>query len=296
MKVSLLRKILPDSIRVPLAIWLRKRGITTAIQSALHLSEMRRLSADNRNLKPAPSDAKVLIICAHFNHLQWLPGCIDSVLAQNHQAWQLIIVDDCSTDSSADTIISEQAARDPRIKAISLSENSGAYIARNTGFEAADCDWTHVTFIDPDDVATPEWLEHSLMILMGRQGTVRPALERWNPDYSKMKSIYFGHCQSMHTRLAWERAGGFLPIRRSADAELTARLGHLAKDGKTAVYKSWLTAQRMRLVHGSESTQDLVARKLWLEQRDDELSTLAHSDLKIVPKTTAWKDCSDCEN
>jgi hypothetical protein len=292
-KVSLLRKILSDSIRVPLAIWLRKRGITTAIKSALHLSEMRRLSADNRNLKPVLSEAKVLIICAHFNHLKWLPGCIDSVLAQNHQAWQLLIVDDCSTDSSADTILREQANCDPRIKAITLSENSGAYIARNTGIEAADLDWTHVTFIDPDDVATPEWLEHSLMILKGRQGTVRPSLERWTPDFSKMKSIYFGHCQSMHTRFAWERAGGFLPIRRSADAELTARLGHLAKDGKTTVYKSWLTAQRMRLVPGSASTQDLVARKVWLEQRDDELSTLAHSDLKIVPKTTQWKDCSD---
>ena len=285
---------MPDSIRVPLAIWLRKRGFTTAIQSALHLSEMRRLSVENYTLKPSPSDAKVLIVCAHFDHLNWLPGCVDSVLAQNHQAWQLIIVDDCSTAPSSLSILREQANRDPRIKAITLSENSGAYIARNTGLMAADPDWTHVTFIDPDDVATPEWLEHSLTILKGRQGTVRPALERWNPDFTKMESIYFGHCQSMHTRQAWERAGGFLPVRVSADAELTARLGHLAKDGKTSVYKSWLTAQRMRLVPGSASTQDLVARKLWLEERDDEIYTLAHSDLQITPKTTEWKDCSDC--
>lgn len=291
MKVSLLRKILPDSIRVPLAIWLRKRGITTAIKSALHLSEMRRLSADNRNLKPVLSEAKVLIICAHFNHLKWLPGCIDSVLAQNHQAWQLLIVDDCSTDPEANTTLFEQANRDPRIKAINLAENSGAYIARNTGIKAADIDWTHVSFIDPDDVATPEWLEHLLAVFRGREGTVRPVLERWTTDYSKMKSIYFGHCQSMHTRNAWERAGGFLPERVSADAELTTRLGHLAKDGKTAVYKSWITSQRMRLVPDSASTQDLVARKLWLEQRDDELSTLAHSPFKIIPQTIQWKDC-----
>jgi glycosyltransferase involved in cell wall biosynthesis len=294
MRVSLFSKIMPDAIRIPLALLFRKLGISTTIKTALHLVETRRLVRAHKNDKPFTSSAKVLIVCAHYNHLQYLTGCIDSILASTHSSWQLLIVDDQSTDPLTLSVLREQAARDPRIKAIQLSENSGAYVARNTALSAADTDWTHITFIDPDDEATPTMLEHHLTVLRGREGTSRPVLERWSENFKKLKSIYHGHCPSLHSRLAWERAGGFLPVRQSGDAELTLRLSHIAKDGKTTIYNSWLTAQRCRLLPGSASHQDLSARKLWLEARDTDLSTLAPSDLRLSnPATADWKDCSE---
>jgi glycosyltransferase involved in cell wall biosynthesis len=294
MKVSLFRKIMPDAIRFPLAILFRKLGISTTLQTAIHLAEIRRLTREHSEDAPFTSPAKVLIVCAHYNHLQYLSGCIDSTLASTHTSWQFIIVDDKSTDPAAPSTLREQAARDPRIKAIQLSENSGAYVARNTALTAADADWTHITFIDPDDEATPTMLEHHLTVLRGREGTSRPVLERWSDNFTKLKSIYHGHCPSLHSRLAWERAGGFLPVRQSGDAELTLRMSHLAKDGITTTYKSWLTAQRCRLLPGSASHLDLSARKLWLEARDTELSKLSPSDLCLSPPTTCdWKDCSE---
>ena len=92
---------------------------------------------------------------------------MDSVLAQSHTNFQLLIVDDCSSAEGSREALKVQTSRDPRIKAIVLEKNSGAYVARSTAFEAADSDWTHVAFIDPDDEAYPGWLKHSLDILEG---------------------------------------------------------------------------------------------------------------------------------
>ena len=291
MRVSLLQNIFPSFIRVPLAILFRKLGLSTAVQSALCISECRKIARDFKSHGLDNSKSKVLIICAHYNHLDWLPGCVDSVLAQSHTNFQLLIVDDCSSAEGSREALKAQASRDPRIKAIVLEKNSGAYVARSTAFEAADSDWTHVTFIDPDDEAYPCWLEHSLDILKGREGSVRPVLERWKEDFSKMKSMYFGYCQSLHSRLAFERAGGFLPVRVSGDVELILRLDLLSKDGTTVLKKSFKPAQKMRLHNASASQMALNERKLWIENRSRELKGVSSDELHETPMTSAWRDC-----
>ena len=292
MRVSLFQNIIPSFIRVPLAILFRKLGLSTAVQSALCISECKKLARDFKSPGLDHSKSKVLIICAHYNHLDWLPGCVDAVLAQTHTNFQLLIVDDCSSAEDASKILATQASRDPRIKAIVLEENSGAYVARNSAFEAADSDWTHVTFIDPDDEAYPGWLEHSLDILGDSEGSVRPVLERWVEDFSKMKAMYFGYCQSLHSRLAFERAGGFLPVRLSGDAELMLRLNLLSKDGTTVLKKSFKPAQKMRLHNASASQKALNERKLWLESRERELLKATPDELRETPMTSAWRDCN----
>lgn len=292
MRVSLFHKILPNFIRLPLAFFFRKTGISPAIQSALCISECKRLAKSFTPTKTDHSSSKVLIVCAHYNHLKWLSSCVDSVLAQTHINWQLIIVDDLSTDKSALTSLSSQASRDPRIKAIQLTQNSGAYIARNTALEAADPDWTHITFIDPDDEAYPHCLAHHLDILGDTDGTVRPVLHRWAPDFSKMKSIYHGHCQSLHSRNAWEALGGFLPVRVSGDAELTLRTYFLEKQGKSRLLKAFSPSQKMRSLPGSASHQALRERKLWLERRSASLATAPPKELHVTPTTSPWRNCN----
>ena len=291
MRVSLFQNIIPSFIRVPLAILFRKFGLSTAVQSAVCISECNKLARDFKRPDLDHSKSKVLIICAHYNHLDWLPGCVDSVLAQTHTNFQLLIVDDCSSAEGSIEALKVQVSRDPRIKAIVLEENSGAYVARNTAFEAADSNWTHVTFVDPDDEAYPGWLEHSLDILGDSEGTVRPVLERWVEDFSKMKSMYFGYCQSLHSRVAFERAGGFLPVRVSGDAELILRLGLLSKDGTTDLKKSFKPGQKMRLHEASASQKVLNKRKLWLEKRSRELKGVSSKELYETPMTSPWRDC-----
>ena len=290
MKVSLFSRILPDLIRIPLALWARKSGLSTHIQTALCISERRRLARKHALITSRDhSSSKVLVVCPHFNHAQYLQGCVESVLAQSHSNFELVIVDDVSTDPSVQPLLDTLSSLDSRIKVVRLLENSGSYIARNTGISAASPDWTHVAFIDPDDIADPDWLTHALHVLNSGCGTVRPVLERWTPDFKQFKSMYFGHCPSLHSRDAWIHAGGFLPVRVSGDAELIYRMSHLARHGMVRVLKASQTSQRVRLIPGSASQQNLSDRKKWLEARDAEMSDMSPAELKVVPVTASWK-------
>ncbi|SDI32692.1 glycosyltransferase family 2 protein [Proteiniclasticum ruminis] len=91
----------------------------------------------------------ISIIMPTFNADTYLVETIDSVLAQDYRNWELIIIDDCSTDKTK-SIILEYAKVDPRIKSIYLAENQGAAIARNSGVKIAKGDF--IAFIDSDDV------------------------------------------------------------------------------------------------------------------------------------------------
>ena len=74
----------------------------------------------------------VSIITASHNSAKFLDSTIQSVLSQTHTNWEMIIVDDCSTDDSL-AMAMRYAHGDKRIKVIAQDRNSGAAIARNIG-------------------------------------------------------------------------------------------------------------------------------------------------------------------
>lgn len=96
----------------------------------------------------------ISIIIPTYKVEQYLSRCIDSVLSQKYQNWELILVDDGSPDSSG-TICDEYANKDSRIRVIH-QENAGASTARNTGINAAQGDC--LCFIDADDYVSPDYL------------------------------------------------------------------------------------------------------------------------------------------
>ncbi len=96
----------------------------------------------------------VSIIIPIYNAQQWLKPCIDSVINQTEQNWQLILVDDGSTDNCAQ-ICDDYAATDSRITVIH-QENRGLSAARNAGIDKATGDFIY--FVDADDV-----LHHSAL-------------------------------------------------------------------------------------------------------------------------------------
>jgi glycosyltransferase involved in cell wall biosynthesis len=71
-----------------------------------------------------------------YNCSDYIRETLESVLAQTYKNWELIIVDDCSTDNTAE-IIKEYQERDTRIKYYKLSKNSGAAIARNKAIDVS---------------------------------------------------------------------------------------------------------------------------------------------------------------
>lgn len=99
----------------------------------------------------------VSVIIPAYNRADLLPRAIDSVLAQTYQHFEIIIVDDASTD---DTQAVVQAIGDRRIRYLRHERNQGGASARNTGIDAASGEF--VAFLDSDDVWLPEKLERQL--------------------------------------------------------------------------------------------------------------------------------------
>ncbi|XJS10080.1 glycosyltransferase family 2 protein [Aerococcaceae bacterium WGS1372] len=99
----------------------------------------------------------VSIITPVYNAERFINETIESVLRQSYINWEMILVNDCSSDSSVD-IIKQYTRDDSRIKLINLEENSGAAVARNTGIEQAR--GQYIAFIDSDDT----WLHNKLSL------------------------------------------------------------------------------------------------------------------------------------
>lgn len=104
----------------------------------------------------------VSIIMPNYNGVDFLEKSITSVINQTYTHWQLVIVDDKSTDSSIKLI---EEFKDSRIlRPIELEKNMGAAVTRNTGIKAANGKF--IAFLDNDDFWVPEKLEKQLKFMV----------------------------------------------------------------------------------------------------------------------------------
>ena len=99
---------------------------------------------------------KVSVIVPVYNVEKYLAECLDSLINQTLQDIEIICVDDCSTDNSAQ-ILREYAARDGRIKNIFLCKNGGQAHARNVAIECAN--GKYISLVDSDDMLILNALE-----------------------------------------------------------------------------------------------------------------------------------------
>lgn len=97
----------------------------------------------------------ISIIVPLYNSITYLPTCIESILNQTINEWELILVDDGSTDGSG-TMCDTYAKKDPRIHSFHQT-NCGASAARNAGLSYAQGEL--VSFVDSDDWVEPEYAE-----------------------------------------------------------------------------------------------------------------------------------------
>lgn len=116
----------------------------------------------NANI-PHPFPTLVSIITPAFNSEKFIAETITSVQSQTYQNWEMIIVDDCSTDKTAE-IISSFQEKDSRIKYIYNSTNRGSAVSRNMALQKAKGRW--IAFLDSDDVWHPEKLEKQIEFMM----------------------------------------------------------------------------------------------------------------------------------
>lgn len=98
----------------------------------------------------------VSVITPAFNSGRFIAETINSVLSQTYQNWEMIIVDDCSTDETIKIVKSFQE-KDDRVKLIKNETNKGSAFSRNLALRSAKGRW--IAFLDSDDIWTPDKLE-----------------------------------------------------------------------------------------------------------------------------------------
>ena len=103
----------------------------------------------------------VSVIIPVYNVAQYLPECIESVIAQTYKDIEIILVDDGSTDNSG-IICDEYAKKDNRIKVVH-KPNGGLSSARNAGIDI--CSGEYITFIDSDDYIADDMIEQLYIAL-----------------------------------------------------------------------------------------------------------------------------------
>ncbi|MHC4951910.1 MAG: glycosyltransferase family 2 protein, partial [Planctomycetota bacterium] len=124
----------------------------------------------------------ISVVIPAYNAGPYLRRTLESVLRQTHPADEIIVVDDGSTDNTADV-----AASYGDSVVLIGQENAGASVARNTGIEAAKGNW--IAFLDGDD----EWVPEKLKLQVAHL--------KKNPDLAWTMSNYFNcFCEQAHRR------------------------------------------------------------------------------------------------
>lgn len=104
----------------------------------------------------SPDAPEISVVVPAYNARRWLGATLDSILAQQDVAIEVLVVDDGSNDGTAD-LVQEFEARDPRVRGLRTPVNCGGPAGpRNLGIEAARADW--IALCDADDLWHPRKL------------------------------------------------------------------------------------------------------------------------------------------
>lgn len=104
----------------------------------------------------------ISIITPTYNCGKFIGETIESVIKQSYENWEMIIVDDCSTDNTKE-VVEEYIKKDSRIKYHLLESNSGAAVARTRAMELAQ--GKYMAFLDSDDLWMTNKLEDQLRFM-----------------------------------------------------------------------------------------------------------------------------------
>ena len=184
------------------------------------------------------------IILTTYNRSHFLPRAIRSVLQQTFKDFELIIVDDHSSDNTQQVVA---AFNDNRITYIQQTHNQGVSTARNTGIQQANGEY--ICFLDDDDEYLPDFLQEIDNFLKKQQesfigfirvgiancftaGNLATARERIKPEIwhlEQEKNLLFittmAYVGLVYHRLCFERAGVFNPeLNFGEDLDLVLRM------------------------------------------------------------------------
>lgn len=186
-------------------------------------------------------DTVISIIVPIYNAAPYLPACIGSVLAQTEQAWQLLLIDDGSTDDSP-SIAQAYADKDSRIEYYRQT-HAGQSAARNLGMKYAKGEY--IAFLDADDALEKEWCEKHLAAIDGVD-YVQSGYKRVQPTASSRPPTDIG--RPKHPLYRWQFTTPWMRLyRREAIEKLRFEEGVIYEDVLFSA-DLWLTRASCRMI------------------------------------------------
>ena len=200
----------------------------------------------------------VSIIMPSWNTSNFIAESIQSVINQTYKNWELIIVDDCSTDNT-DEVVSFY--KDQRIKYLKNEKNSGAAITRNKALREAQGEW--IAFLDSDDLWAPEKLEHQINFMKNNGYNLSFTEYEKIDEESKPLNVYVSGPETVNKRKMYNydyigqltmmystKAFGLIQIKdMKKNNDYAIRLQLYKKDGTCAyLLKENLAKYRVRKV------------------------------------------------
>lgn len=236
---------------------------------------------------PTPARAAVTVIVPGFDVAPYAQEAIDSLLAQTRSDWIALLVDDASTDATAD-VFAAAAASDPRFRLVRQPERRGLGAARNTALDLVETPL--VGFLDADDRLTPTALER-LVGTLERSGSdfVVGAYVRLRPDAGGGYSAgavqpwvtAATHPERVGTTLAEhpDASGNIVAWSKVSRMDLWRRTGLRFPEGR--LYEDQVVAQRMYTrAHAFDVIPDVVVE--WRERADGSSITQSKDRLAVL--------------
>lgn len=121
------------------------------------------------------NNERISVIIPVYNAAPYLKKCMDSVIAQTYPAYEIVLIDDGSTDTSG-SICDHYRAQYPELIKVIHQKNRGAAAARNAGIAVSSGDY--YAFIDADDYMEPEMLDTSINLIRKYEADMS-AVEKW---------------------------------------------------------------------------------------------------------------------
>jgi len=256
----------------------------------------------------------VSIVMPMFNRATVVGEAIMSVLAQVYDRFELIVVDDGSTDDSVAVVATFD---DPRIRLIQMPENAGVTVARNTALRAAG--GSIIAYLDSDNTWDPRFVAAHVGALaeLPEAQVVYSGVLLYNGTAKVPHAVRYGHYHRallenqnyidnnviVHRRSLLDRIGGFdESLRRFVDYDLILRAAECARVVSVPVLlchyfygkaDNAITSDKRHVGHMQVVRDNLAARQTEALNRMEE-SDLTRPVTVVIPNWQSLEDIRDC--
>lgn len=145
----------------------------------------------------------ISVIVPVFNVEEYLPKCLDSILASTVENIEVLLIDDCSSDNSK-AICKEYAKKDARIKFFGNAVHQGVCFSRNLGLDKAK--GQYISFVDSDDYIAADMYE-KMISAMEKENVSLVGCNAWNVDIDGKKQVIRYLHVAKNTVMSLQKAG-----------------------------------------------------------------------------------------